>query len=108
MENPLKERRTIMMNPFRYRLFFGIFVLGMLLMLIQSAPTQAAEKMKAVDLSTAIIEVAKRNIPSVVHIEVTERQEVANPLLPFESDPFFRRFFDIPKMPNRKMPKNRR
>ena len=90
-----------MTNPIRYRLSFGIFVLGMLLMLIQSAPTQAAEKMKAVDLSTAIIEVAKRNIPSVVHIEVTERQEVENPLLPFESDPFFRRFFDIPKMPKK-------
>ena len=70
-------------------------------MLIQSAPTQAAEKMKSVDLSTAIIEVAKRNIPSVAHIEVTERQEVENPLLPFQSDPFFRRFFDIPKMPKK-------
>jgi serine protease Do len=65
-------------------------------------PGQAAEKTKtSVDLSTAIIEVAKRNIPSVVHIEITERQEVANPLLPFESDPFFRRFFDIPKMPKK-------
>jgi serine protease Do len=65
-------------------------------------PGQAAEKTKtSVDLSTAIIEVARRNIPAVVHIEVTERQEVANPFLPFESDPFFRRFFDIPKMPNK-------
>jgi len=86
---------------YRYRLlpfiFFTILLSGMVLV-----PGQAAEKTKtSVDLSTAIIEVAKRNIPSVVHIEITERQEVANPLLPFESDPFFRRFFDIPKMPKK-------
>ena len=86
---------------YRYRLlsfiFFTILLSGMGLV-----PGQAAEKTKtSVDLSTAIIEVAKRNIPSVVHIEITERQEVANPLLPFESDPFFRRFFDIPKMPKK-------
>ncbi len=31
-----------------------------------------------------------------MHIEVTARQEVANPFLPFENDPFFRRFFDTP------------
>ncbi len=52
------------------------------------------------DLATAIVDVAKKNIPAVVHIEVTERKEVPNPLLPFEKDPFFRRFFG-----NRKMPK---
>jgi serine protease Do len=53
------------------------------------------------DLSTAITHVAKENIPSVVHIEVTQRQEVNNPLLPFENDPFFRYFFNAP----RQMPK---
>lgn len=52
------------------------------------------------DLVTAIVDVAKKNIPAVVHIEVTERKEVPNPLLPFERDPFFRHFFG-----NRKMPK---
>ena len=52
------------------------------------------------DLATAIVDVAKKNIPAVVHIEVTERKEVPNPLLPFEKSPFFRRFFG-----NRKMPK---
>jgi serine protease Do len=83
----------------RYRLFLTIFLLSILLMLIQSVPTPAAEKMKPVDLSTAIIQVAKQNIPAVVAIEVTESREVANPLLPFESDPFFRRFFGVPKMP---------
>jgi serine protease Do len=49
------------------------------------------------DLTTAIVRVAKRTIPAVAHIEVTESQEVANPLLPFENDPFFRHFFGIPK-----------
>ena len=53
------------------------------------------------NLVTAIELVAKQNIPSVVHIEVTERKEVDNPFLPFEKDPFFRRYFNLPK----KMPK---
>ena len=90
-----------MITHIRHRLLFAIVMLGILLMLIESAPARAAEKIKSIDLSTAIIEVARRNIPAVVHIEVTERQEVANPLLPFESDPFMRRFFDIPKMPKK-------
>ena len=68
----------------------------------ESVSVQASEGSKgAVDLSTAIIKVAKQAIPAVVHIEVTERQEVMNPLLPFEGDPFFKRFFDIPKMPRK-------
>ncbi|HPD60396.1 MAG TPA: Do family serine endopeptidase [Thermodesulfobacteriota bacterium] len=52
----------------------------------------------SLDLRTAIIQVAKHTIPAVVHIEVTERQTVPNPFLPFENDPFFRFFFpDIPR-----------
>ena len=54
-----------------------------------------------VNLTTAIETVARQAIPAVVHIEVTERREVANPLLPFENDPFFRHFFGNPQ----KMPK---
>ena len=49
-----------------------------------------------VDLSTAIARVAKEAIPAVAHIEVTQRQEVNNPFLPFENDPFFHYFFDVP------------
>jgi Do/DeqQ family serine protease len=64
-----------------------------------SVPAIAAEK--PVDLSTAIIQVAKQNLPAVVYIEVTESKEVVNPLLPFEGDPFFRRFFGVPKMPKK-------
>lgn len=54
----------------------------------------------AVDLSTAIVQVAKQNIPAVVHIEVTERQEVESPFS-FENDPFFRRFFGVPEGPHK-------
>jgi Do/DeqQ family serine protease len=62
--------------------------------------TGTAEKSRApVDLSTAIIQVAEKTIPAVVHIEVTMSREVVNPLLPFEKDPLFRRFFGNPKMP---------
>lgn len=55
----------------------------------------AAEKSPQ-DLSNAYIQIAKKTIPSVVHIEVTAREEVANPFLPFENDPFFRYFFNTP------------
>ncbi len=54
------------------------------------------------DLSTAIAKVAKDAIPAVVHIEVTQRQEVNNPFLPFENDPFFHYFFDVPRHMPRK------
>ncbi len=53
----------------------------------------------AVDLSTAIVTVAKETMPSVVSIEVTESREVKNPFGPFQNDPFFKRFFGLPKMP---------
>jgi len=83
------------------RIFFSLFLLGMVSISFSPLPIQAAEKSKSLELSTAIIQVAKQTIPAVVHIEVTERQEVVNPLLPFESDPFFRHFFDIPRMPRK-------
>jgi serine protease Do len=66
------------------------------------AHAQAASGVRgSVDLTVAIEQVAKQTIPAVVHIEVTERQEVANPLLPFESDPSLRRFFNVPRMPKK-------
>jgi len=103
-------------------IFFKVFLLGMILMFLpactqqkeqakepsgesaspQSVSTQAVENTKAhVDFSTAIERVAEQNIPAVAHIEVTERQEVSTPLLPFENNPFFRHFFGIPKMPKK-------
>jgi serine protease Do len=75
-----------------------VIVFFLIAVLLQSVPALGEA---APDLSTAIIEVAKKNIPAVVSIEVTESREVANPLLPFESDPFFRRFFGVPKMPRK-------
>jgi len=70
--------------------------------LLSSASVQAAEKAKGpADLRTAIVEVAKKNIPAVAHIEVTARQEVIVPSTPFENDPFFRFFFDFPQRPKK-------
>jgi serine protease Do len=53
------------------------------------------------DWTTAIERVAEKAIPSVVHVEVTEYQEVTNPMFPFENDPFFGQFFGIPKGPRK-------
>jgi serine protease Do len=53
------------------------------------------------NLITAIQDVAGKAIPAVVHIEVTEKQTVTNPLLPFQSDPYFQYFFGNPKIPKK-------
>ncbi len=85
-------------------LLLSILLVVLACTLIQGIPIplQAAERTKgSIDLATAIIQVAKENIPAVVHIEVTERQEVMNPWWPYENDPFFRRFFDMPRMPRK-------
>jgi Do/DeqQ family serine protease len=73
-----------------------------MLMIVALTAWQGFTPAEALDLTTAIIDVAKNTIPAVVHIEVTERQEVSNPMLPFENDPFFRRFFGIPKKMHKK------
>jgi serine protease Do len=49
------------------------------------------------NLSTAIEGVAEKAIPAVVHIQVTEHQEMANPFYSYRDNPFFRRFFGLPK-----------
>ncbi len=91
-----KSRRT----QFLRRAAGISFILGAIFFLLPQGPlARAAEK--PMDLSMAIIQVAKQTIPAVVHIEVTERQEVMNPLLPFEKDPYLRRFFGIPQMPKK-------
>jgi Do/DeqQ family serine protease len=76
-------------------------LMGMIFLSFSPPAFPAAAKETPIDFSTAIVQVAKKNTPAVVHIEVTERQEVANPFLPFGNDPFFRRFFDIPQMPKK-------
>jgi len=65
---------------------------------VQTAP---APQPSAYDLSTAIAKVAQAAIPAVVHIEVTQRSEVNNPMLPFENDPYFHFFFNGPRMPHK-------
>jgi serine protease Do len=81
------------------RMSYRKFVFMIALIMIFLAPAQAAEK--PVELSTAIVQVARQTIPAVVHIEVTERREVVNPLSPFENDPFFHYFFNVPRMPKK-------
>ncbi len=75
-----------------------IFLLALVVLSFQAGAVRAAQ---APDLTTAIVQVAKQTIPAVVHIEVTERREVTNPMLPFENDPFFRYFFGGPKTPKK-------
>jgi serine protease Do len=90
----MNPRRTLAGSPVP---FLGIAVI---LALALAAPAPAAPA-EAPNLSTAIAQVARQNIPAVVHIEVTQRQEVANPMLPFENDPFFHYFFNLPRMPRK-------
>ena len=58
---------------------------------------QNASAQLSQNLSSAIEQVAKKAIPAVVHIEVTEHQEMTNPYYAYRDNPFFRRFFGIPK-----------
>ncbi len=51
----------------------------------------------SIDLNTAIERVADKAIPAVVHIDVKEHQEMANPFYAYKDNPFFRRFFGLPK-----------
>jgi serine protease Do len=101
-----KQTRTM-----RYLFFFAIVVLalGVTQCGSRSSGATAAQNLPAVtaaplkvhasaeDLSTAIARVAKEALPAVVHIDVTQSQEVSNPFLPFENDPFFHYFFNAPK-----------
>ena len=85
----------------RFRFVGGYLVIGFLSLAISLPSSHAADRPKAVDLSTVIIKVAKDTMPAVVYVEVTESREVVNPFLPFESDPFLRRFFGTPQMPKK-------
>ncbi len=84
----------------RHLIFCLAVMTATVLMSGQGAYGQAMTK-TAPDLSTAIVQIAKKNIPAVVHIEVTGQQEMAAPSLPFENDPFFRYFFGVPKGPRK-------
>jgi len=91
-------------NHFNQKYLVCVFVLGITMGMSPSpvVSAAAAENPSAVDLSTAIAIVSKQAIPAVAHIEVTQHQEINNPLLPFENDPFFHYFFNAPgKMPKK-------
>lgn len=82
----------------RSKLFMAVLLLWFFVPLALPGSSFGAERGKAApDLSTAIIQVAKKNIPAVVHIEVTGQQEVSPPTLPFNDDPLLRRFFGSPQ-----------
>jgi len=72
-----------------------------------SRPVQA-ENQAVPELTTAIEQVAVQNIPAVVHVEVTSTQEIANPFLPFEGQPFFDYFFHLPKNMPKKLKRKMR
>ena len=75
---------------------WGVAPAVLLLLVSLLASAEAGSRRVPADLSTVIVQVAKQNIPAVVHIEVIERQEVANPFFEFQNDPFFRHFFGNP------------
>ncbi len=77
------------------------FILTMVILFGGASFTPAWTAQKSVDLSTAITQVAKQNLSKVVYVEVTQSREVTNPLMPFQNDPFFRRFFGAPKVPKK-------
>ena len=102
-------------NHLRCLLAFLMLVLALGLIQCQSpsdqiavAPVAKDEHIKptATDASTigwktAIARVARENIPAVVHIDVTQRREISNPMMPFGNDPFFHFFFNGPQAPRK-------
>ena len=101
----MESRFFQFLNPKEGEIHVGqpeiLFLFLILVILWTASITPAWTAQKSVDLSTAIIQVAKQNLSKVVYIEVTESREVTNPLMPFQNDPFFRHFFGVPKMPKK-------
>ena len=94
-------RNTSRLAHVAARIIFTASMAGALIASFMAFCQADVGQSRPLDLATAVTQVAKQNIPAVVHIEVTERKEVDNPLLPFEKDPYFRRYFNLPK----KLPK---
>ncbi len=82
--------------PLKLRICLLFLIYG----LAAGLPAQAEVK-QAPDLIAGITKVAKAAIPAVVHVEVTQKSEVNNPLAQLENDPLMRRFFGLPKMPKK-------
>jgi serine protease Do len=102
-------------NPIRYLLIALMAMMTLVLTQCQSyssqlsvAPAKKDTQAKAVAANpstagwrSAIAQVAKEDIPAVVHIDVTQSREVSNPMLPFNNDPFFHFFFNGPQGPKK-------
>jgi serine protease Do len=73
----------------------GLFSMG----LIFFSPAQGWSDpgSSPLDLRTAISQVAKMNIPAVVHIEATRDEEVLLPSVPFDHEPLLQYSFALPK-----------
>lgn len=80
-----------------YRTPLSCLVILLAFSLLASLAVLPSAAHSAPELTTAIAEVAKKNIPAVVHIEVTERVEIPVSMLPLEKRPFLRRFFEGPR-----------
>ncbi len=86
-----------------------VFILATLVLTAWTGlPASSASMLKteakpkgALDLTTAITRVAEETMRSVVYVEVTESRVVENPFREFESNPFFKHFFNLPKMPKK-------
>ncbi len=95
------QHRFLVNKGLRRLLLGAILVFGLSLSYLNLMAQGSREPGTGEDLRTAITQVAKKAIPAVAHIEVTEKQEVANPYLPFQNDPLFRHFFGLPEMPKK-------
>lgn len=86
-------------RPSKYVTSLGLTAIFLMawLSLAYAKEGEPPRRSASVDLTTAIVQVAQKTIPAVAHIEVTQREVVANPLTPFENDPFFQYFFGLPK-----------
>ena len=96
--------RFIGSSPYRPGIGSTLLVVTAVLLILFGSTLyaqQGGKKKLPVDLSTAIVQVARQNIPAVVHIDVMEKQEVANPFSPFDDDPFFRNFFGNQRSPKK-------
>ena len=90
-----KIKSTFLLKGYK----LAIVILSILILALLNHQVQAEGK--RLDLRTGVSHIAKKAIPAVVHVEVTQKSETINPLLPFENDPFLRRYFNIPKLPKK-------
>ena len=81
-------------------LLINFFLVGSVCMTALWTPVWAEDGREPVDLRNAIRRVAEKNMTAVVNIEATQQQKVTNPFLPFENDPLFQHFFNVPSMPD--------